>query len=182
VDEDRSILVGDTEGNIWLASASGQGVAKPIVRDWDSGRMPLKRLIPSPSGRVAALLHTELPKPTPLFAEPKARRAVGRASVWRIGTTGDASAIDLKHKGSVLDIAVSPAKHVDLVLTAGADGQAVLWQIVKKHARRVGVFDHNGKPVAFATFSDSGDQVLTVTDDGVPRLWQVAAAGRPQGS
>ena len=124
VDKDRSIVVGDTEGNVWLANASGRGVPRPIDRDWDIERKPLARLIPSPSGHVVVLLHTEIPQPPPLVDEPVVSGAVGHASVWWIGMTGPESTLDLKHEGSVLDIAVSPSKEADLVVTAGADGQA----------------------------------------------------------
>jgi hypothetical protein len=176
VDADRSIVVGDTEGNVWLASASGPGGVKPIVRDYQVERRLPRRLVTSPSGRAMILLHEELAQPDPVLGESAPQASVGRASVWPIGTTGEASAIPLDHGGSVLDVAVSPARDADLFVTAGDDGRTILWNVAKKRPRCVAVFEQDGT-IASVTFSDAGDQVLTVTSDGEPRVWPVPQRG-----
>jgi pimeloyl-ACP methyl ester carboxylesterase len=181
VDQDRSILVGDTEGNLWLASASSRRLPEVVKRDHDvSTSKPLVRALPSPSGRVAALVQLELAPPAD-DSEQAPATSIGRASIVGIGKRGPKSPINLEHNGSVLDIAFSPRKEEDIVVTAGDDGLAIVSRIEKNKAHPVAVFDHNGKPVAFAAFSDSGDQVLTITDDGIARLWTVDSLQQPHG-
>jgi WD40 repeat protein len=64
------------------------------------------------------------------------------------------------------------------VLTASADGTAILWDVEKKEPRRD--FDPRTKGVISAAISPAGDRVVTASEDGSVILWRVGSAEKSE--
>ena len=98
--------------------------------------------------------------------------------IWNATTGKSILKKENPHQGSVLSVQCSPEKSSNLFATGGDDGMVRLWKWDSQANKITSVrnFDcstNNNKKCSVyrVVFSHNGDQILSVGDDGVARVW-----------
>jgi WD40 repeat protein len=100
--------------------------------------------------------------------DPRGGRVVtgskdGKVRVYRLGSTSPVQV--LEHDGPVTAAVYGPRRQL---LTASRDGTARLWSFQGRLVHRLAA----GGPVRSASYGKRGQRVLTLTEDGVIRVWR----------
>jgi WD40 repeat protein/pimeloyl-ACP methyl ester carboxylesterase len=179
VEEDRLIVVGDMTGDVWPIVYKTRKTLPSITRELrlDTNVEPLLSFELSPSGRLALLVYMKITRKKFGQGRDSDYDQFSRAYVWKVGGEGPKSRIRLPHKGSITYATFKPTLEEDVMLTAGEDGIVALWKLEKGSVRKMDTFDHAGKPVGYAAFSEDGQRVITLADDQKPRVWNLKSAG-----
>jgi pimeloyl-ACP methyl ester carboxylesterase len=175
VEDDRLIVAGDMTGDVWPIVYKTRKTRPSITRDQrrDTNVEPLLSFELSPSGRLALLVYMKLTEKKVGQGRDSDYDQFSRAYLWKVGGEGPKSRLTLSHKGSITYATFKPTLEEDVMLTAGEDGIVALWKLEKGRVCKVDTFDHGGKPVGYAAFSEDGQRVITLADDQKPRIWEV---------
>jgi WD40 repeat protein len=184
VDQDRMLIVGDAEGNVWAGSPLRRAPGRPIVRQRALERKLLVSFQLGPSRKWGAMLFVEM-KESGAGPNPAINR-YGRAYVWKIGQFGsrnEDNRIGIPVRKSVISIAFQPGGSEDVVIAADDAGVVSLWSIENDEPRLRQNLKHDGHAVRYIGFSTDGKSMFTVADDKVLRTWPLggAAIGRHAG-
>lgn len=152
-DADGVLVVGDSTGPVWLFDSRSERSVGMFFRY--GSHISLIEYSVSPSGRTAVLLMRD-----------------GTAHVWQYSGGVQLQPTPIEHAGRVCTIAHHPSLASDTWMTAAADGSVRIWEVAEglKAARLRAHLDHDRELVGFGRFLDA-DELLTVTDRGVVRLW-----------
>lgn len=175
VEDDRLIVAGDMTGDVWPINYKTRKTRASITRTQreDTNVEPLLSFELSPSGKLALLVHMKLTKKKIGQGRDSDYDQVSRAYLWKVGDEGPKSRYRIGHKGSITYATFKPTREEDVMLTAGEDGVVALWTFEKGTVCKVAAFEHQGKPVGYAAFSEDGRRVITLADDQKPRIWEV---------
>lgn len=164
---DSQVIVADTDGEAFVLAANNTGGYASILRRGPGGPKDrtVTAFLPDPSGHWALLL-----------------RGNGTAHLWQvsdrrelIGVVGYRS-MQVPADGRVVTAVFAPAPAAGMFVTGGENGMAVVWKVDGSTIPGARItpqlrLDHRGSPVGYATFSEDGSQLLTVSDDGSVRVW-----------
>jgi WD40 repeat protein len=153
--DDESLVVAVNNRVIYVVDAS-TGRTKPGC----SGPDVFSSFELSPSGKWAAILYKN-----------------GTASVWALDKKKNP--VDIPHGAKIISAVFKPIAQEEIVLTAGDDGTAKLWELGGLEIRLINVFEHRGSPMAYGAFEDMGNRILTMSEEGILRIWD-SSSGKLQ--
>jgi WD40 repeat protein len=164
---------------VWSASAAPQGGGVLTVGGkgaalWNPENPDEPELLFKPHGSVTAVA----------FSADGRRVVTGssdrRVKIWNAQTSLAELQLPVEHAAAITGAEFSPADE-NLLLTAGADGTARLWDVKARsvlHVLRHAAPRETAQALRTARFSPDGSRVLTGGDDRTVRIWN-AANGEP---
>ncbi|MCP5045806.1 MAG: WD40 repeat domain-containing protein, partial [bacterium] len=132
---------------------------------WDLQGNPVKQAVPADDLRLETPAFS--PDGTVILFRTDSDEKIGR---WDLDGE-DITALELKGKPGVNQVAFSPDPGTNKILTANRDNNARLWDFKGGQLNELVLFEGHTNEVKYAAFSPDGKHIVTAGWDNTARLW-----------